>query len=381
MKNEGYYMCYSKSIDLNKSNKAHLDSDLTSLIERAKCKEKLSVSDQIKYLMYKGITFRSFETTDSPIVWENPELCDYLMNNSYYYKITAYRKNFSKNESGKYIDLDFDHLKDLAIIDMYVRKLVLSLSLNCEHALKSLFNQLITESDSDGYDIVLEYDNFEKQKYIQKTLKYKPHLTVDEVSKMYISVKNKILNPSKYSLHSYDLYTKRKDHPAIWVLIELMTFGDISNFARFYVNEKKYNYYKVKIANELMFLVKNIRDLAAHNRPIIYDIGIPAKISKTTKDVNSFNQKKEISDYLRDRNTYQPSSKIYYSNRKINDLLALLALMDKYLADEVKRKSIIEINEVLKRCTKYTSHIKYSDELKNVNTIFKNIIDSYNLEC
>jgi len=60
----------------------------------------------------------------------------YLEENNNYFKLVSYRKNFNKyeqgNNKGKYINLDFKMLEDLSIIDMRLRKTMLSIVLDKE---------------------------------------------------------------------------------------------------------------------------------------------------------------------------------------------------------------------------------------------------------
>lgn len=51
---------------------------------------------------------------------------EYLKNNNNFFKLSSYRKNFPKrNGTDKYINLDFSHLADLAVIDTRLRGLFL----------------------------------------------------------------------------------------------------------------------------------------------------------------------------------------------------------------------------------------------------------------
>lgn len=60
------------------------------IVAKATSKQKLSVDEQIKYLKYKGITFNHCSEQLAKEV---------LSKRTYYYKVTAFRKNFSKNEN------------------------------------------------------------------------------------------------------------------------------------------------------------------------------------------------------------------------------------------------------------------------------------------
>ncbi len=209
-------------------------------------------------MKFKGITF--IHTTEF-------QAQNYLKENSYYYKVTSYRKNFIKDNNGKYQYLDFANLTDIATIDMHLRYLLIKLSLDVEHAIKTLLVHLITESDEDGYRIVEEYSSYQYDG-IAKNPKNDQE-TTRRLQENYTHSALKILEDSKNPKgYHKDLYDKRKVNPSIWVLIELMSYGQLASFIKFYVDKKKFWYKSLSTANDFMYLSKNVRDCAAHNRPL-----------------------------------------------------------------------------------------------------------------
>ena len=115
-------------------------------------KPKLTIDEQISHMEATGITFNHISKEDAK---------KYLENNNNYFKLTAYRKNFSKHpdgeNKGKYIDLDFAQLKDLAIIDMRLRYVLLHLCLDVEHFSKVRLMKTLEKSNDDGYSIIDSY--------------------------------------------------------------------------------------------------------------------------------------------------------------------------------------------------------------------------------
>lgn len=112
-------------------------------------KEKLTVEQQIQHMKSKGVQFN--------IVSEK-EAISYLTNNTYYFKIKAYAKNYDKyrttEKAGQYVNLEFAYLKDLAIIDMLLRHYILKTSVDLEHTMKTRFLRDFNNSEDDGYRLV-----------------------------------------------------------------------------------------------------------------------------------------------------------------------------------------------------------------------------------
>ena len=85
----------------------------------------LSPHEQIQHLLSKGVKFHLISQQDAE---------QYLIKNNNYFKLRAYRKNYDKYvggiHDGKYINLDFAMLKDLAILDMRLRYTLLQLTLD-----------------------------------------------------------------------------------------------------------------------------------------------------------------------------------------------------------------------------------------------------------
>ena len=87
-------------------------------------KPKLTVEEQVQHLKKKGIKFEKCSEKEAAL---------YLAENNNYFKLRAYRTSFEKYQNGankgQYINLDFAALRDLAIIDMELRYIILPLAL------------------------------------------------------------------------------------------------------------------------------------------------------------------------------------------------------------------------------------------------------------
>jgi abortive infection bacteriophage resistance protein len=145
-------------------------------------KPKLSYLALIDSMKQRGITFE--------ITSEN-EAEAFMESNNYYFKLAAFRKNFPKN-NGKYINLDFAYLQDLAAIDACIRRYLSDMSLAVEHGLKVKILDLITKNtNEDGYAIVQEFRRKNPRSY------------------------GRVLSYLRSNRYSHDLYKKHHVEPAV----------------------------------------------------------------------------------------------------------------------------------------------------------------------
>ncbi len=111
-------------------------------------KYKLSIDEQIKNMKENGITFNLFKEDEAK---------NFLKYSNYFFKVKSFSKNFQK-ANGKYQNLDFSYLKELALMDTLLRDIILELSLVIEHILKVKFMRHLTDNiREDGYEIINEY--------------------------------------------------------------------------------------------------------------------------------------------------------------------------------------------------------------------------------
>lgn len=216
----------------------------------------LSIDEQIKHLIDKGIKFDLCSETEAR---------HFLREHSYLTKVSAYRKNYAKHsggpEKGKYINLDFAYLIELSTIDMHLRYLVMSLCLDVEHALKiSLINDAIDNPEEDGYRIVQVFARNEFD-FMERT--------------------------RRKMTHSYcrDLYCNNADHLPLWVLLEMLSFGDLINLYKIYF--KVYSERMQPIDARLLEHVRDIRNACAHSNCLIDNINRPANVSPLLSNIMS----------------------------------------------------------------------------------------------
>ena len=209
---------------------------------------KLSIDEQIMNMRKKGITFSHSNEEEAK---------RFLKYNTYYFKIKAYERNYDKYNTtpkkGQYINLDFAYLKELSILDMYLRKIILSMVLDIEHALKvQLLFDLTNNPHEDGYTIVKEYlgQNFTTLKTIR-----------DKIGKSAVS----------------DLIRKRSfedDNYALWEIVEVLSFGHFIELYQLYYSKypSKNNF------SSYLWSLKFLRNAAAHNNCLLNSLRSPYNV-------------------------------------------------------------------------------------------------------
>ena len=142
-------------------------------------KQFLTVDEQIKHLKNKGISFENYSEEKAK---------QYLRYNNNLFKLSSFRKNYDKYQGGvndgKYINLNFEHLVDLSIIDMTLRYTVIQLSLDIEHYTKLELLRLMEDNNEDGYTI---YED-----YISSLSSFQREILNKEITRNNNSVYNKI---------------------------------------------------------------------------------------------------------------------------------------------------------------------------------------------
>lgn len=224
-----------------------VDKTWTALVETEssntnppKSRPKLTLDGQIAHMRdVKGIKFN---------VVNEEQAAQFLSTNNYYFKIKAFAKNYSKYSSGenagKYFNLDFAYLQELSTLDMYLREIILNITLDIEHFLKvRLLCDISKNEKEDGYQIVDEF------------LSWQP------------SVRDEISRKAKDS-YCEDLIEKYQSCFPVWAFIEVLSFGDLINFCDCYY--QKYPSKDIQIGN--LRIVKFLRNACAHNNCLINNL-------------------------------------------------------------------------------------------------------------
>lgn len=315
-------------------------------------KPKLSAAEQIIHLKSKGVKFELISEQDAE---------KYLMTNNNYFKIRSYRKSFEKHktgdQAGKYIDLDFAHLKDLAIIDMRLRYTLLLFALDIEHFEKVKLLKIISESRDDAYTVVKRYLKKLQNNEENNTIGKKPYTNLI-----------KEINKNKSSEYCGALISNYSPNYPAWVFIEIIPFGvfiDFLGFCSEYFNDKN-----IKDDFYLLQAVKRLRNASAHNNCLINNLSLNTSQHRTNYSVNrSLSNEVKINKNSRDRRM---------SNASIRDIVTLLYAHKTIVSSSGVIAAQGEmIHDVINRCFRHIEYYKQNDLIVATFNFLKKVVDKY----
>lgn len=304
-------------------------------------KKVLLTSKQIIQMMKneKGIKFNICSEKDAE---------DYLLNNNNYMRTACYRKNYIKiyqgEKKGKYKNLEFEYLKELAKIDLDLRNLVTKMCLEIEHNLKvTLLKHIENNPNEDGYTIVSNFLN--KNTMVTKTIyRHSNSAYTKNLISNYFTIGN--INNNKKGIIQYD-------NCPIWVLLELISFGDFVKCYDMYYKQEKMKKFDLNILSSVI----SLRNACAHNTCILQNL-YPNNAHPQEKISNII---LNIPKIKKTHATKKRASK-KISNRLILELTILLYVHSNVVPANTKKKRKIEIENFIRRCLKNSKYF-YKNEL------------------
>lgn len=269
----------------------------------------------------KGITFKY--TTEE-------KAKTYLSNVNNYLRTAAYRQNYQKYtrgvNTGKYIKLDFSYLQEMSTIDMHFRFVINRMCLDVEQALKVKLIKDVTSNPSvDSYKLVEDFLN--KNPYVVRKLEtmVSSPFTGDLIQKYFT-----IHKMPGFKKHTCEHKILAYDDCPIWVLCEVLTFGDIIALYDFYYGNK------APIPVSVLKLVKSLRNGSAHNNCLLANLSHGT--SRPPRKVNDYVKK------IRSITNSQRQKKL--SCRPMLEFVSLLCTYESIVTDKVRHHRSKELKDI-----------------------------------
>lgn len=279
------------------------------------------------------------------------EALEILTNLNYYYKLTVYKRNFKRDKkTGKFIDLEFKTLCSIASVDMQLRYLFASACLDIEHALKTYIITHVTNNiEVDGFEIV--------NKFIHATTEKNNPLTIDA-----------IMSKARHKTHyQHKMYNTHKDTPPIWVVMEMMSFGDLVRFYEFYFMKYPSDDFDIKPMKSILMSVKNIRNMSVHNNPFLFDLSV-GQIERPNGYIKGYGKEKGVAE-------------LFYTTLKVNDTLAVFYAHDFFVKGEgSKEYRMRDFKNLIERTLKRFENINPSNDLIYYFKILDQVVDFQKLD-
>lgn len=229
-------------------------------------KDFKTVEEQIKLLKSRNIIF-------------NDEMYakEILLNNNYYNIINGYKDLFLDNSKLDIYKLGttFEEIYALYEFDRQLRNIFLEYILKIENSLRSLIAYYF--SNKYGNDNYLKLDNFEIYENIANVAIEKKKQNIKFIQSLIGNINKNIAKniDNKYINH----YIVNYGFIPMWVLVNILSFGDICNFYRLMKQRErvkiaiKFNINEVDLYSLLNILTKT-RNLCAHDERL-YNYDFP----------------------------------------------------------------------------------------------------------
>lgn len=263
----------------------------------------LSIPQQIEHCKNKGITFNKCSEERAK---------EYLEINSFY-RLRSYRKNFNKNNLGQYINLDFDDLIHLSIIDFRLRRILLGMTLNLEHYLKlQTISSVMNENP--GHSIYLLNNYFGKYPNVKRALEKKKR--------------------TPYIKDILDKYEKCNFSMPIWAYVEMISFSEHLHLAQNITDDKK-----LKLLTNQLYAIKDLRNACAHDNCLLNDLSTKSET----------NPSYILTAMIGKLNIPKNSRKNKLSNARILQISSTLAFHKKYITNPKIHKYVsLELQKINK---------------------------------
>ena len=299
--------------------------------------KKLTIPEIISYCKETlGITFNLKSEEEAAV---------FLAKHNYFFRLKQYADFGEKTKSGKFTNVDFGQMVELSTVDMFLRKLILKMTLDFEHYLKvKIINDSQENPSDDGYTVV---ENF-----------LETHNRVRHL------IEN--LNNSSY-FYNRQVFDKYKEKTSVWSIVEMLGFSDFIDFYAHY-----YQYFHQKCEYTPHFdSVRRLRNAAAHNTCMISNL----------KPQNWFKSDIEINFELLGAKL-EVVNGVISSCLKVpvlNDFAVMLSNYVKLISSpKIKEKTLEEMQEFFNgRMILHKDYFENVNEIKNAYHFAKDVLDYF----
>lgn len=306
---------------------------------RTFCYEEFkSIDEQIEILKNKKILINDMEIVKN-----------ILLKNNYYNIINGYKDIFISTNNLYIENTSFEEIYAIYEFDRNIRNIFLEYILKVENEIRSLVSYYFSKEY--GNDNFLKLNNFETYENVEVPYKTKQK-QLKHIQNLIGNINKKIANSIETKQYINHYLTKYGFIP-MWVLVNILSFGDISNFFKLMKQKQrieiasKYNIMEFNLTNYISILA-HTRNLCAHDERL-YNYKFPTNKSIDDTYIHKFlNIKKENNRYTNGKNDLFAviiSLKILLSEEDYNKFHN--KLFSRIMSLKTKLK-VIDINDVLK---------------------------------
>lgn len=322
-------------------------------------KPMLTVDELVQYMKEKGIRFTITTEEDA-----KKHLCAH--NN--YFKLTSYRKNYTKRTSGEnkgqYENLEFAYLRELARIDTEVRQILLNMALDIEHFLKVALIKAVEErkgnEGEDGYKIITDFLN-------DAGNEEKPNH--GDVVQGRQSTYARTLARNAHNPYCKGLVEKYREAMPIWAFVELISFGELKELVRYYAEKTGWD---APVDDKSLERVRQIRNACAHGNCIINDL------RPDDKPDGKSNAPKYITTYVHGAGIGKLRASKKLSNPRISQMVHLIYVYDRMITSaNTRNRRIAQLKElVMIRCKQNESYFAGNPLLISTHEFFVKLLEA-----
>ena len=299
--------------------------------------KKLTVPEIISYCKETlGITFNLKSEEEAAV---------FLAKHNYFFRLKQYADFGEKAKSGKFTNVDFGQMVELSTVDMFLRKLILKMTLDFEHYLKvKIINDSQENPADDGYAVVESFlETHNRVRHLIENLN----------------------NSSNF--YNRQVFDKYKEKTSVWSIVEMLGFSDFIDFYAHY-----YQFFHLKCEYTPHFdSVRRLRNAAAHNTCMISNL----------KPQNWFKSDIEINFELLGAKL-EVGNGVISSCLKVpvlNDFAVMLSNYVKLISSpKIKEKTLEEMQEFFNgRMILHKDYFENVNEIKNAYHFAKDVLDYY----